>query len=363
VIASLRAACLAGALALLSTLSCEMWRGASPETDGFPGTTWESAVSMEELGWSAERIAALKPLIDSVGSSAFMIVTGGQVVAAWGDTGTTFLTHSIRKSFMSALAGIAADEGKLDTSSTLGALGIGEKATPLTPVELQARVADLLRARSGVYLAAAGEVDAMRDARPDRGSHPPGTFWYYNNWDFNVLGTIYRQVTREDVFTAIDTRIAKPVGMQEYRATDGQYYTEAPSEHPGYIFRISARDLARFGVLYLHRGRWRGTQVIPASWVDASMRSYSSTGTQGSRATKSGYGFMWWIQVGAKDHPELGIPDGTFTASGSGGQRLTVVPSIETVVVNMMNTDVPGPRIGSDAWDSILSVVLAARRQ
>ena len=83
---------------------------------------------------------------------------------------------------------------------------------------------DLLRARSGVYLAAAGEVDAMRDARPPRGSHAPGTFWYYNNWDFNVLGTIYRRVTGEDIFQAIEAHIAKPIGMQDYRPGDGQYF-------------------------------------------------------------------------------------------------------------------------------------------
>jgi CubicO group peptidase (beta-lactamase class C family) len=291
-----------------------------------------------------------------------MIVTRGQVVAAWGDTGTTFLTHSIRKSFIGALAGIAVAEGKLDTSSTLDALGVGEKSAQLTAVERQARVADLLRARSGVYLAAAGEVDAMRETRPERGSHPPGTFWYYNNWDFNVLGTVYRRATGEDIFEAIQSRVAAPIGMQEYRVTEGQYYTEEPSEHPGYIFRISARDLARFGVLYLHRGRWRDRQIVPASWVDASVQSYSTTGALGSLATKSGYGFMWWIQVNAKVNPELGIPDGSFTASGNGGQRLTVIPAIQTVVVNLMNTDIPGPRIGSNQWDSILATVLAARR-
>ena len=66
--------------------------------------------------------------------------------------------------------------------------------------------------------------------------------------------------------------------------------------------------------------------------------------------------------MNAKDHPELGIPDGAFTASGNGGQRLTVFPSIHTVIVNLMNTDVAGPRIGSNDWDAILARVLAARR-
>jgi CubicO group peptidase (beta-lactamase class C family) len=292
-----------------------------------------------------------------------MIVTRGQVVAACGDTARTFWTHSVRKSFMSALIGMAVAEGKIDTARTLGDLGITETGTTLTAVEQQTRVLDLLQARSGVYLAAAGEIDAMRDARPARGSHPPGTFWYYNNWDFNVLGTIFRRATGEDIFQAIDRRLARPIGMQDFRAQEGVYGVEEHSEHPTYAFRVSARDLARFGLLHLHRGRWRDEQLVPAPWVDASLRSYSATGDQGSLATKSGYGYMWWIQTNARAHPALRIPDGTFTASGNGGQRLTVIPQIETIVVNLMNTDEPGPRIGRTQWDTLLASVLAARLQ
>jgi CubicO group peptidase (beta-lactamase class C family) len=330
--------------------------------DVVPGASWEAASSPEALGWSSARIAALETRIDSAGSAAFMIVTRGKVVAAWGDTARTFLTHSVRKSFMSALYGMAVAEGKIDTARTLGSLGISEKAVTLSRVELQARLVDLLRARSGVYLAAAGEIDAMRDARPARGSHAPGTFWYYNNWDFNVLGTVFRQLTGEDIFDAIARRIATPIGMEDFRPEEGSYGVEEYSLHPSYIFRISARDLARFGLLYLHRGRWRSDQLIPASWVEASVRSYSATGDQGSLASKSGYGFMWWIQTNASAHPELRLPDGSFTASGNGGQRLTVIPQIETVIVNLMNTDEPGTRLGSNQWDTLLADILAARR-
>jgi CubicO group peptidase (beta-lactamase class C family) len=333
------------------------------ESDVLPREAWQSAASIEDLGWSAAGIAGLETRIKGVGSAAFMIVTRGRVVAAWGDTARTFWSHSVRKSLLSALIGQAVAEGKIDPARTLAELGIDETRTPLTAGERQARVLDLLQARSGVYLPAAAEIDAMRDARPARGSHPPGTFWYYNNWDFNVLGTIFRQATGEDLFQAFDRRIAAPIGMQDYRAEQGVYGLEEPSEHAAFGFRVSARDLARFGLLYLHRGRWAGRQVIPEEWVDASVRSYSTTGSQGSLASKSGYGYMWWIQINAQAHPELRLPDGSFTASGNGGQRLTVIPQIDTLVVNLMNTDEPGPRIGSGEWDALLADLLAARRQ
>jgi CubicO group peptidase (beta-lactamase class C family) len=364
----LRVPALAAAVTGLVSVACRPRESrvsagaADPAAVVYPGTAWPAAHSAEALGWSGAQLRALKPAIDSAGSAAFMIVTRGSVVVAWGDTARTYRTHSMRKSFMSALIGMAAAEGKIDTSATLATLGIGEKGVTLTPVELQARVIDFVRARSGIYLPAAAENDAMRSLRPKRGIHPPGTHWYYNNWGFNVLGTIFRRQTGEDIYEAIDRRIARPLGMQDYRVSEGGYGLEEEySMHPSYTFRISARDLARFGMLYLYRGRWRQQQLIPASWIDASVRSYSPSGDQGSNATHSGYGFLWWIQRNAAAYPEFRIPDGSFTASGLGGQLLTVIPQLETVVVNLMNTDEPGARISADQWDRLLGRFLAAR--
>ncbi|HWI18697.1 MAG TPA: serine hydrolase [Vicinamibacterales bacterium] len=349
------------AIAGLGLVVCAASTRSPISANTFPREAWQPAASIEDLGWSPAGIAAIEKRVAAIGSAAFMIVTSGRVVTARGETARTFWSHSVRKSLLSALIGQAAAEGKIDIGRTLAELGIDEKNTPLTNQERQARVVDLLQARSGVYLRAAAEVDAMRDARPARGSHPPGTFWYYNNWDFNVLGTIFRRTTGEDLFQAFEQRIARPIGMQDYRAKDGMYGLEEASEHEAFGFRLSARDLARFGLLYLHRGRWADRQLIPEAWVEASIRSYSTTGAQGSLASKSGYGYMWWVQVNAEAHPELRLPNGSFTASGSGGQRLTVIPQIDTVVVNLMNTDEPGPRIGSSEWDALLADLLAAR--
>ena len=289
-------------------------RRSRPET--FPGGRWDVAVDVESLGWSREKLEGARAEVNAAGSAALMIVTRGQVVAEWGDISKTYHTHSTRKSFMSALYGIYRAEGRIDTSLTLGKLGIREKGTELTSLEKQATVLDLLRSRSGVYLPAAGEIQAMRDARPKRGSHPPGTFWYYNNWDFNVLGTIFAVDWRRHLRGPEDAH-RRSDRHGRFRHPAGLIRLGAGIHPPGYWFRISARDFARFGYLYLRGGRWKDREVVPKAWVEESTRSYSRAE---SSVTKSGYGLMWWIAT----RSEHGIPVGSYTASGTGGQRLTV---------------------------------------
>lgn len=298
-------------------------------------------------GWSAEGLEKVRESAVELGSAAVLIVTDGKVVFSYGDVTRKYRAHSIRKSFLSALYGIAVAEGSIDLSATLAELGIDDKAG-LTETEAEATVRDLLQCRSGVYLDAASVTSDQKESRPPRHRFLPGEHWFYNNWDHNVLGSIYRQETGLDLFEAFEQRIAVPIGMEDFELADTRYQYEDASDHPSYKFRISTRDLARFGTLFLDRGSWDGRQLVPADWVDASTRAHSVTGRSG---TKSGYGMLWWVSE-----------SGAYTASGTGGQRLTVLPSIRTVVVHRADTDDPdGPRIGSSAYDRFLARILEAR--
>jgi hypothetical protein len=167
-----------------------------PESEGNPRACWHRAELPEELGWSPAKLERLTPELERLKVAALMIVTEGQVVLEWGNTANNFLAHSMRKSLLSALYGIYVAEGKIDLSRTLADLGIDD-LTPLTEAEKQATVLELLQARSGVYIPAGGETKGMSAGRPERGSHKHGTHWYYNNWDFNALGTIFDQETGE----------------------------------------------------------------------------------------------------------------------------------------------------------------------
>ena len=292
---------------------------------GVSAQPWQNT-DPASAGWSIDRLKAAQDYATSLRPTAVMVMQDGKVVASWGDVSRKVNVASVRKSLLSALYGIAVAERRIDLGSSLADLGIDDKPPALTTIERQATIRDLLMARSGVYHVAAYETADIRQKRPERGSHVPGSFWFYNNWDFNALGTIYRQQTGEDIFQSFAQRIAQPIGMQDFSARDGKYVAERHSAHPAYPFRLSARDAARFGQLYLDRGLWSGRQVIPASWVKASTTTYSAT-DRGSM----GYGYLWWTL-----NPEVFGP-GAALASGYGGQAIAIVPLKHLVVVQTVD--------------------------
>ena len=175
-----------------------------------------SNCSPAQSGWSPKWLAAAEEWSRAIGSSAVVVVQHGAIVASWGDTNADLLLNSARKSLLSALIGIAVAKHQIDLNATMGELGIDDNPPALTQSEKQATVLDLLEAQSGVYHAANYETPLMAAKRPPRGSHPPGTFWYYNNWDFNALGSIYQHAAGESVFSAFAQQIATPLQMQDF---------------------------------------------------------------------------------------------------------------------------------------------------
>jgi CubicO group peptidase (beta-lactamase class C family) len=318
----------------------------------FPGAAWDQ-VPPAQSGWSEVALADVQSWSKQIHSTAVMVVHRGAIVAEWGDTAKRTELASVRKSLLSALIGIAVAERKISRDSTLAQLGVDDNAPALSDVEKQATVRMLLEARSGVYHPALYETAAMAKQRPARGSHAPGTFWYYNNWDFNALGTIYEQATGTGIYEALDRLIAQPIGMQDYRPQDGVYFPGPDSIHRAYPIRMSARDLARFALLYLNKGVWAGKQIVPADWVRESTRPYSEEPRLGF-----GYGYLWWT---APVPPVPGgIPEGTFFAWGAGGQYAFVVPAYDLVVVNRVDRDLRLPEPKVSEVKQLLSLTLKA---
>jgi len=333
----------------------------SPAHNEYPGKHWTQASKPEDRGWSSEKLAAAKTYADSLDTAAVVIVDDGVIVSQWGATETKFNVHSIRKSFLSGLYGIAFAKGEIDLNATLDQLGIDDNEPSLTPVEKQARVIDLLKARSGIYHAALYETPGMKAEKPPRGSHPPRSFWSYNNWDFNALGTIYEKLTHDTIYHSFDTQIAQRIGMEDYDPKEQEYVTGPDSIHRAYPFRMTARDMARYGLLYLRNGKWRDAQVIPTQWVKDSTTAYS-VADGNARDNYSGYGYLWWIAVNGNHYPKVEVPDGSFSAWGAGGHFIAVIPAMNLVVVHRVNTDDPARKGTLEQFGELLHLLLAASK-
>ena len=316
---------------------------------------WQQYASAEEAGFSAHKLETARRVADSVRSAAVMAVYRGRVVAAWGDVARELELHSVRKSLVSALFGVGVAEGKINLDATLSDLGIDDR-TPLTPQEKQARVRDIISATSGVYLPGTYAGSEQDTERPARESKPRGTHFFYNNWDFNVAGVIYERLMRENLYEAFARRIAQPIGMEDYQPADGfLVYEPSRSSHPAHTFRMSSRDLARFGQLYLQQGKWGTHEVIPPAWIRESTAPKSDLGGG------TGYAFMWWTYKAGSftRYPTLNKYD-VYAGSGTGGQAVIVIPGAEMVFVHRGDTDNGREVSGRNVW-TIAEMILAAR--
>nr|WP_246337588.1 serine hydrolase [Azospirillum oleiclasticum] len=280
------------------------------------------------------------------------VVQDGRLVASWGPQDRKVNVRSVRKSLLGLLYGIAVAEGRIDLDRSLDRLGIDDREPRLTAAEKRATIRHLLKARSGVYHPTAYENDAMKAKRPPRGSAGPDERWYYNNWDFNALGTIYERLTGEDIFRGFESRIARPIGMQDYMAADGRRVFDPASDHPAYVMALTARDLARVGHLVLNRGNWNGRTVVPAAWIAESVTAWSATD-----AGSLGYGYLWWTLP-----PAGRFGPGASLALGSDGQAIGVVPRLRLAVAQLCSDATKRPRRvrGADAVDLLGLVVEAA---
>jgi CubicO group peptidase (beta-lactamase class C family) len=302
-------------------------------TEVFPAGDWDDgpASSVHDAQLEAALAHARRR-----GAHAMMVVVGGRVAASFGDVSEKLEVASARKSLLSALYGIYAAEGLVDISATLADLGIDD-AEPLDDVEKQATIRDLLMSRSGVYRPAAAESRNMARGRPAPNSHQPGTHWNYNNWDFNVLGTIFERQIWASVHEVFEERVARPIGMQDYTSDDGYYLSIDESTHRAYRFKMSARDLARFGLLFARDGRWRDDQIVPSDWVKESTTPHTADAQH-----QLGFGYSWWS--GEPRH--LGGHD-FYLARGGAGHAVLVVPALDLVVVHRV---VPDPRVRDSYW-------------
>jgi CubicO group peptidase (beta-lactamase class C family) len=251
------------------------------------------------------------------------------------DETTHAISWSVGKSFVSALMGVAIDEGAVRS--------IDDPVTQYAP-ELKGsaydgvKLKDILQMSSGArwnedysdpnsdlnqfgrVRVQGGSVDAYC-ARTQR-EHPPGTFNRYNTLDTCVLGLLLRQATERSLSDYLHEKLWEPLGMQ----ADCYWNIDSEGiEYAGGGLNAVLRDYAKLGLLYLHGGSWNDTQLISAEWVRASVTPdapHLMPGKRPSAASPLGYGYQWWI------------PDntGAYSAIGIYNQFIYINPSARMVI-------------------------------
>lgn len=287
------------------------------ETTIYPDTEWEYEIKPCPC--------VNKFVVDSLNTTGLMLIKGGKVIYEYGDVKDISYLASTRKSILSMLYGIYVEKGDIDLTATLEELNVDDN-TPLTSEEKKATVDNIINARSGVYLPAANSGSAPN--RPKRGAHAPGTHFYYNNWDYNVAGTIFEKQTGMNIFKAFEQNLAIPLGFQDFDLDMHRKSGDtSKSIHQAYHFHLSTRDMARIGYLMLRDGKWKNNQIIPSKWVNKITTKVSDT-ERGNLL--NGYSYMWWI-FDSNKYPEL---EGAFTATGMWGQYITIIPKLDLVVAH-----------------------------
>jgi len=306
-----------------------------------PEKQWQPIERAESVGFSSKRLQALQTWMESLDTTAMMVVVGGRTLFSYGDVADVSYLASGRKSILALLYGKYVDSGTIRLEQKLADLKFTD-AGGLVPRELEASIENLLTARSGVYHPPSNGGDDSASA-PPRGSKSPGEHFLYNNWDFNAAGAIFERLTGRDIYDALETDLARPIAMEDFdRARQRKSGSTSASEYPAYHVWLSTRDMARVGLLALRGGKWGSAQVIPADWIHRITRlvtRHSDTNEAFADSPPSvdrwGYGYLWWVW----DAPAPADPlAGAFTAWGVGGQYITVVPKLDLVIAHKTDT-------------------------
>jgi CubicO group peptidase (beta-lactamase class C family) len=182
---------------------------------------------------------------------------------------------------------------------------------PFQQIEERATLRHLLTARSGIYLPAGNaELEALS---PKRGSHQPGTYFQYQNWDFNAAGTAFEKLTGMDLFDALETELARPIGMEDFdRRRQRKIDVRPVSVHRAQF--PSTRDMAHWRLMARQDNGMgaRSCRRVDSAIVHWSHRRKTSTPAVGcvELGASVGRGMLWWVW----DTPNIPEPSPARTA-------------------------------------------------
>ena len=314
-----------------------------PEGLRWPTKSWPEA----EFVSGVDRLA-LEELLDyalaqpaEMGqTNATLVVHRGRIVAERYademDETTTHISWSMAKSVLHAVVGLLVKDGRLELSAPCGLRHWSDADDPRRAITLD----QLLKMRSGLHfvedyvddrvsnviemLFGEGKEDVAAYAAKGELEHEPDSFFSYSSGTSNLVSACVSQElgAGDPVEDFMRRRLFEPLGMKSPTLRLDEAGTWIGSS---FVF-ATARDFARFGLLYLRDGFWDGTRILPEGWVD-----YGRRMTDVAETETFSYGAHWWVVPGS-----LGI----FQSNGYNGQRITIVPALDLIVVRLGETPI-----------------------
>ena len=278
----------------------------------------------EAQGVSSAVLSDFVGALDQIdGMNSVMIVRHGHVIAEgwWApyDAAHNHILYSLSKSFTSTAVGLAVAEGKLSIDDEV--LKFYPDDAPANPSKnLKAmRVRDLLMMSTGHQdePSPAADVVSPRSFLAKEVPHLPGTHFKYNTAATFMQSAIVQKVTGQTVLDFLRPRLFEPLGI-EHPLWDTNFQGISLG---GYGLRVRTEDIAKFGQLYLQKGRWNGKQLIPGEWVAMATSKQTSNGSDPKSDWNQGYGFQFWR-----------CRHNAYRGDGAFGQYCVVMPDQDTVV-------------------------------
>ena len=334
----------------------------SPGGAVFPAKAWEYVAprDLAAYGWSTDALRKTTEYIrDESNTTGLVVVDRGRVVYRYGDIEELSYVASVRKSILSMLYGYWVENGTIKLDTTLEQLKIDDIGG-LLPIEKRATINDVITARSGVYHPASYSGDDLAQA-PPRGSQKPGTYMLYSNWDFNLAGFIFEQLTKRDIYDELQSQLAIPLEFEDWdRSVQQKAGDLTISKYPAYPIWVSTRDMARIGYLMLRDGNWNGRQVISRDWhrrIISVVTPVNQMNPVRRRDGYYGYGYMWWLWDGPK---AVGPFKGAYSANGAVGQWIAVFPAIDVVVAHKTH-NIYGRSTSGASFQRIIELLFDAK--
>lgn len=315
------------------------WRSAKPETYGMDSRLLSAAVEYITDEW---------PKVNSL-----LVVRNGYLVKEQYFNGykstDAYNVKSVTKSFMSSLIGMALEKGYFKN--------IDQPVTEILPKEYHSSMDErkktitlrhLLTMTAGFKWVENGDVTKAWEQSDDLIKFTlelpldaaPGEKFNYNTAVSHLLSVALSQTAGTNTYEFARKELFDPLGITlDSWLMDPKGYYMGGSE-----MRWTPREMAKFGYLYLNKGRWNGRPIIPAQWVE------KSTSEQAPGFSKfRGYGYQWWI-TNVRGYK-------TFYALGFGGQYIFVVPDLDIVVVLTSEINNPQSRLDPVMWQFIIPAI------